>query len=785
MLRRAQAIPTLFLVTACMLAFEVAFTRICSVLLQYHVSFAVVSLAVLGLGLGGFAAYLWVGRRAERVEPACRAALLGIAPGMLLALVGLLQLRFAEHWTSLLFLILPVFACAGAFQSLLLRALAAEASVLYAADLIGGACGALLAVVALDALHGPIQTILVLAVVAALTAALSSQARARRGALVLLGLALAAAILQATTGWLDVHYERAPGKLIHALLQRTPQAAPRLVPGLGCWDATSRVDVLETRGPSGVQRLVFIDGETPTAMLAAQAATPGAVRLDVRDGLPALPYRLFGPQVVLSIGSGGGYDVVVAKRFGAAQVDAVELNSGVLRVVAAAREFTGDVYRQPGVSVHHAEGRRFARASPPGRYDLVILVLAQSLAGNLREYALSENYLYTREAMRDYLRVLRPGGTLALLVNNDVLLQRLQHTAGAVLAGAGQPASRCVAAVVSPAESPYDRLLLVRNAPFAIAQVESLMQDARAHGYTLPQLPDGSSPGSEVGPGSEIGPGSDATTAAATPRGLEPATDDRPFVYHLRGEIPPALRLLLGVSVTLLAVALAAVAWVARTTRSAARTTGAQLAAQAGYFVFLGLGFMMVEVLVLQKSLLVIGHPTWNLGLVLATFLLAAGMGSAATARFGLGSSPTLTAVLGFVAVGTVSIVRALELVHAGSDHWSLATRCVVLSATLFPLAFCMGMPFPAGIRRLDRDGAALVPWFWGLNGVASIAGSALIVAAVLELGFRASSVVPAACYAAAAICGVFMEKAPARTTESRPGDAANGATARPMEVSR
>ena len=130
-----------------------------------------------------------------------------------------------------------------------------------------------------------------------------------------------------------------------------------LLPALARWDAYSRVDVLELDAPRGVQRHVFIDGETPTPMLPAHARPPAPPALAVQDALAALPLRLrtgaarergAPPTCSPSVPAAGTMSCWRA-RFGAQRVDAVELNAGVLAVVDAARDFTGDVYRQPGV----------------------------------------------------------------------------------------------------------------------------------------------------------------------------------------------------------------------------------------------------------------------------------------------------------------------------------------------------------------------------------------------------------------------------------------------------
>jgi len=732
-------------VSATALAFEVALTRICSVLLQYHLSFAVVSMAVLGVGLGGFAAWALVVRAERRGlqgadSTVAQAALLAFGPALVLALVVLMCLPFASAWPALLPFVLPAFACAGAFQSLALRAYATSAGRLYAADLLGGATGALLSVVAIGALGGPVNTTLVLAMLASALAWFWTREAGRLARVAPSGLALTliATLAQALFGLFAVDYGRAPHKLLSASLRPSAQGTPHLLPQLARWDAYSRVDVLELDSPRGLQRLVFIDGETPTPMLQVDPTSPNAAGVGVTDALAALPFRLTAPKDVLSIGSGGGYDVVTARRFGATRIDAVELNAGVLAVVDAARDFTGDVYRQPGVTLHHAEGRQFARRAPAGMYDLLVLALAQSLAGNLQEYALSENYLYTREAFADYLRVLKRGGVIVLLVSNPMVQAKLVGTARDVLKARGVATDDCILALVGRGEVPYDHLVMVRSQPFTATECDAIEREVEARRYGVVHVPR-----AVRVPQSLLMPPVRASTR------LVSAVDEKPFFFHLEPGTPSGLTLLLSGACVALGLACGAFG-LAIHRDSKRRAPAVEMVRTTAYFVLLGLGFLMVEVLVLQRTILFLGYPTLNLAVVLASFLVGAGCGSLASDRLARGTA--LRVWLGGLALALAGLMPLLSALHAPLDSVPLGIRCAVVVAILLPFAFVMGMPFPAGVRRLAPEVRTWVPWFWGLNGIASITGSALVVAVVLERGFRLTGLLPAVVYLLAAV---------------------------------
>src|SRR5262249_40142193 len=151
------------------------------------------------------------------------------------------------------------------------------------------------------------------------------------------------------------------------------------------------------------------------------------------------------------------------------------------------------------------------------------------------------------------------------------------------------------------------------------------------------------------------------------------------------------------------------------------------------YFSSLGLAFLVVEVLALQRTILFLGHPTLNLAVVLAAFLIGAGAGSLASER---GSSRRdLGLVLVAAAFGSVARLGVLGALHSPLDPLPLAARCAAVALCVLPVAFVMGMPFAWGVRLLPSAARDLLPWYWGLNGAASVTGSALAVAVVLESG--------------------------------------------------
>jgi hypothetical protein len=169
----------------------------------------------------------------------------------------------------------------------------------------------------------------------------------------------------------------------------------------------------------------------------------------------------------------------------------------------------------------------------------------------------------------------------------------------------------------------------------------------------------------------------------------------------------------------------------------------------AGYFCALGLGFMLVEIGLMQKLTLYLGHPMYSVAVVLAGVLLFAGVGAFLGERLALpdgrkiavGMLGTAAAVGVWLAVGPSAL--------AATAGWPLVGRVAVCLATLAPLAMIMGIPFATGLRYLERRHPAFIPWAWGLNGLTSVLGSVAAILIAMNAGFTVVLVAGAVVYAA------------------------------------
>ena len=777
-----------FLLSIASLAFQVTLTRVFSVAQWYHFAFMAVSIALLGLGASGSFLSL-LPRLVRRASPPLLAGLsalfaLGVVAGYLtinyipfdsycIAWERVQLLYLALYYLSLT---LPSFF-SGLVLGILLAAQPELAGRLYSFNMAGSGLGCLAAVAALPLLGGA-GTVMLSALLGALAAvAFSGSWKPRAGtsgfrpsALSALYLLMASALL-----FLAVHpppfleVRLSPYKGLSQAL-RYPGA--RIV--FSRWNAFSRVDVLESEGvksapglslaypePPPPQLGLFIDGDDLSPI--TRPDDPGFV-----DYLPvSLPYRLRPGARALIVEPRGGLDVLVALHTGASSVVAVESNPLVVEAVRDAfGEFAGGIYRNERVTVVTENGRSYVRRTGE-RFDLVQLALADTYRPvTSGAYSLSENYLYTVEAFVDYLAHLSEGG---LLVVSRWLQtppsESLRAGALAVTAlermGAERPERRLV--VVRGWRT---ALLLVKNGDFTAGEIEAVkdfcrkrqfdlvyypgIREEEANRYNVYQEP------CYYRAFQELLFGDRARFYARYPYDVAPPDDDRPFFFHFFkwSQAPEILQTFgkvwqpFGGSGYFVLVALLILALLASAAlillplflrRGGRHVAPSQLSRGRVfvYFALLGFGYLFVEMPLVQRFILFLGHPVYAFAAVLFSLLLFSGLGSRASPRL------PLAGVL-IVLVGAILLYPlVLPLLFRLLLGQSLGLRLLASVLMLAPLGFLMGVPFPKGVAIVGARAPDLVPWAWGINGCTSVLAS--IVSVMLAISFGLSWVLVAA----------------------------------------
>lgn len=673
---------------------ELALTRVMSALDSTAFVYLVLSTALLGLGLGAALAALYPPRPG-------RFSSLSAAAGFSTLLLALLVTRFAGLPAPLvLTLAIPPFLFIGLVTAGLFARNAHASPRLYWADLSGAGLGALAAPPLLNLLGG-INALFAAALLLSFAGLLFT--RRSRGALGVSALA-AATLTVGVGGGLDLNLNTlSPAKPVRQALANGAELS------LTRWDAFARTDVV--RDPRLDTYALYLDG-------GAGSVIPDLKRPELWEGdIGSFPFRASSPESVFLLGSGGGLDVALAQRWGAAQIVAAELNAASLELVRALEPQVGTLYGSD-ITVLAEEGRRALRGA--GQFDLISLSHVVTGTAEVRGHALSENTLYTKEAFRTYLGHLTPEGQLALKLYDEVTLTRALTTVIQVLGERGESERAALTHTLALLDSSGARpvpLLLVSPKPFSRDAAVRLGRLAEASGYGLLLLPHLLTPPALAGLQDGTATLGDVVAASET-IDLRPTTDDRPFFFLFEPRLPQPLPTLLGVLTALL---LGLVALSSRAFRGAPAGLGGVRGGML--FAALGGGFMLTEVFVLQRGQLVIAHPTLTLSRVLAVLLLSGGLGSYLLAR--RVRSPRGVAV-------SCALAATLLLLWGGLEP--LIARTPTLLLSLAPVGFVLGIPFAAALRLLSPRQVALA---WALSGVGSVFGSVLALALAARFGYH------------------------------------------------
>ncbi len=693
-----------FLLTAGSLLFEVSLTRLLSLIHYSGFVFMVLSLALLGLGLGAaLAALLPELRRPERTS--LWAALAAVSAALAVAATGLL----ANSGPAVLLLILPPFLFTGMTLSSLFSHWPASSHRLYWADLLGAGSGTLLALPLLG-VFSPTLTAL-LAALLLVSAAVTLGPRRPYvflAALALLPLPLLAGQLEPDLAGL------AAGKPLSGELAAGAEVV------LEASDAFASSHLIK-RADGGAHYL-YVDG-------AAGSLVPLQDDPALRADIGYLPFRVLQPDSVFLLGPGGGLDASLARLAGTDRIVAAELNGAGLELV---EQVSSSGYG--GVELYVDEGRSVLRRLGT-EFDLIMLAHVITQSSDLRGFALSEASTYTLEAFTDYLEHLAPGGVIALKLYDEPTLSRAFFTAYTALAGAGvdEPGNHLLALLDQSGPRPLP-LLVVSGEPLEREAVVTWARAAEQMNLGLLYLP-----GLLTGPPLDRLADGRATVielvAEAKQGGLnlEPVTDSRPFFFQFETGLPAVFQPVALVAGLLL---LASVLLFAFSRRPA------HWPAAPAVFALLGAGFMSLQLGFIQRSQLFVGHPTLALSLVLAVMLLGGGLGSLLGERQ---RRPLLWAPL-FTVLLTLAWHFAWPQLASALQGSPTPVRVLTAIVALLPVSLFLGMQLPAGLRQLAAA-PGRVAGAWAVNGVFSVIGSVATVLLALIWGYQAALLLGVTCY--------------------------------------
>jgi hypothetical protein len=752
------------LTTLAALLLELTLTRIFSVVFYYHFAFLAISVALFGLGAGGVFSYLVAGWSGSLYQKLGRLGLLA-SVSILVSLVFLLTRKGEPSYFALViiyFLSALPFLFAGALVSLAIGDSIERIDRVYFFDLLGAAAGCLLLIPLLNAFGGP-NTVIVVAVLFAATAAIwYSMDRNFAGRAFAVAMALsftALLVFNIKYNWLDVRSAKGM-----ALKQE------RFVK----WNSFSRVAVAKEGDSERPNIVIDADAATGIAQFDFDSIDPESRRSLLQNG-PGLPYRLRPGAKTLIIGPGGGWDVSRALASGSKDVTGVEINPIIATTIMREKlsDLSRRLYFRPEIRIVVEDGRSFVRRTPE-RYQVIQATLVDTWASTAAgAFSLSENNLYTADAFYDYLSRLTDDGVLAFTRwGFDPPRESLRVIALAIdaLERLGEKAPARHVVVVREGLDRVDGwgatdTVLVTRKPLADRDLADLLEASRQPGMQDVYFP-----------------GSTRETAFrdlllskdrqaffnSYQYDVTPVNDNRPFFFYtvqprdVWGFLMSATRESADFKINRAVPMLFGVLFVSFVATAVTLLLPPLLLKQSLpgdprlrtfllYFICLGAGYIMIQVALIQKFVLLLGHPTYALTVIIFTMLLASGLGSNYSKKLVQGNAERLRIVLLLIVILVPVLGYFAGLISNLGPAWPLPAKMLATVLVVAPLAFLMGIPFPTGLAGLELWEKSAVRWAWSMNAASSVLGSALAIFLAIYLGLYQTLVVGGLLYLAAA----------------------------------
>lgn len=761
---------------------EILSSRLLSVVTWYHVSFFAVSLAMLGMAAGAVSVFVLgdrlIGPAAARALarvtlafslsiPLCHVASLVLpmpvfdvaTPAALASAVRMVVVLTAPFYLS------------GVAVALALTRLGRPIGRLYAMDLFGAAAGCLVVIPLLSVTNitaATFATASAAALAAVFFQRFSESGTWVRPVVMLVVMLAATALTAARLGGVGVVTGKdeklsrddvldfAWNTYSHVIVQHPKTGYPYYWgPGEGA------------RGSRATTVRMAIDAGAITVM----TGWNGDVKaLDwVRHDITYLPYSIRQGDAAV-IGVGGGRDVLSAIAAGCRSITGIEMNGVFIDwLEGSLREFSG-IADRPEVLLVNDEARSYL-ARTEQRFDVIQMSLIDTWASTgAGAFALSENGLYTVESWDVFLDALKPGGVLN--VSRWFSPTRLSETnrllalGAAVLLRRGHspPADHMLLVAIGKIAT-----LLISDETFDEDDLQTVQDVARSEGFQI-LLGPGQAPASSVF--ARIA----ASTSLADLEGViadpsydySPPTDERPYFFNIlrpagflhvdvkrhpgvvAGNLRATRTLITLVAACVLLVALIVLGPLLFTGRPAG--SGLGLGVSFVYFAGIGAGYMLCQFALLQRFVVVLGHPTYSLAVVLFTMILFTGLGSYLSDRIDIGRRTWLVAIPLLAGGGIGALVLVLPGIVGAAAALPLAARVAVVVTLTAPLATLLGLLFPLGMRAAVAVAPGAGAWMWGINGAFSVLGSVGALAVSMWSGIDTTLTTAALIYALLAL---------------------------------
>lgn len=769
--------PAIFLIAMATLAQEVILSRMFSLTFWHHFGFMILSIALFGVSFGAILVF-FTNRFFKKFIPLTLAVLsvaFAISIPLVLMRLNLIPLEMnliienGEHQELfkefLGFLVIP-FVLGGYIFASIFTNFSKDINKLYFFDLIGGGIGCYFALLIFPG-RGPIITSVITgALVLAAAGFFALKFRWYLAMPFFAGIYFFTTIFYPMAVKFD--NEKDPKKGGVRVSEEKRDLDKQGVRLFRAWDNFGHVAIHEKQ--NGV-KYITVDYSCFTYFMGPR--TKEEVKGYRNSSLAThwYPY-LFSkaPQDVAIVGVGAGKDIVLALIADSQNIYGAEFNKtvtdiyrkfyrGELKVINHGEDYKiYNIADLPNVHIVNDEGRFFIKSSKK-KFDILVFDNAMSqVAVSSGSFTLAESYLYTVEGIIDYVSHLKENGIL-YLSNPYVEGPRFASVIREAFKQMGREDEFKESIMIAHEPGSYQKTkIVVKNGIFTPEESNRFINYAHSIGHQLVYSPYSKTTSKEE---RIILTNNVQEEYDRSDTEIRPSTDDWPFftqyikptsqelsqgIYAAKNFYPQPFLMLRKITIQVAEYAiyfllLPLVFLNIGGLRKLKNKLGSMV-----YFSSLGLSFMLIEVVMMQKYALMLGHPVYSFAVVLSTLLISSGIGSIVSERFKDPYKVILGGLAG-IAISTFIAFFIISFFGPALIGSSFAVRAGTVIALVAFSGVFMGVMMPSGIRAIS-DVPSSIPWMWSLNGIFSVLASFFAINISILHGFNSVFLIGLAVYA-------------------------------------
>ncbi len=739
----------IFFTSISVLSFQVALTRMFSLTFWYHFAFLIISTALLGIGFSGVVLSIVRPKKPESQKAALVVFSFLFSASVIVSVYevnriplepSLLEKVPEQFWYLMeyyLLLAMPFFF-SGLTIATAMSSYSQKTNRLYFSDLAGAGLGCLIALAVIP-MWGAVGTAFFVSALGLVASSMFSLRFKGKVRFIVSGILLSLSIALLIT---------APNseKLIPIRISQTKRVEKHRAKVIyEEWNNFSKVVVFDRGWSLGI----YADFACFTPIYRWNGKNPRAMHRIWQAHQVAFDALNRKNATVCVIGSGGGREIIMSLANYATNIYGVEFNPTIVKLLYGRfKKYSGNIVEQRGVKVVEAEGRHFIKSSSR-LYDLIIMnnTLTQT-AAQAGAFALAEDYIFTVEGFIDYLKHLTKGGILYISrpAGDGIRLFSIARKAFEEMGLTLKDFRNST--IIGYAPSRYSReYIIVKKGGMTIEDVRRITASMKRYGNIPLYAPYRKNRGLYRMLARAVDP---EYVYELSDTEIRPSTDDwpffsqrakldRPFSRGLRivmQRLPQAMMILVS---TLKQTVILTAVLILLPLIFFKRSGFLQVKNKIGfviYFLSLGLAYMFIEISLMQKFTLFLGHPIYALSVVLFLLLVSSGIGSFWAERFKDNPPKGVSLAVKGIAVMLLANQFIAPLIFHELIGMPFFVRFLLTAILIAPLGFFMGMPFPLGLQWLSQNAEDSIPWAWGINGSASVVGSVLAVVVAMMKGF-------------------------------------------------